>query len=128
LLCDELPNNDGCTAANVTKLRVMVCRSKPCTLEEANALSLDEVANVLETGSVKSETSTPTDATKGQPGRRGYPLKALDHALRLRKNNPTMKAHAIRLECLKHFSEDDLPPDGESFRRWLNRKRANRAN
>ncbi len=68
------------------------------------------------------------DATKGRPGRRGYPLKALDYARKLRVKNPTLKAHLLRRECLKQFSEEDLPPDGESFRRWLNRKRANRAN
>jgi len=65
---------------------------------------------------------------KGKPGRRGYPLKALDYAKKLRVKNPTMKAAAIRMKCLERFSEDDLPPDAESFRRWLNRKRANRAN
>jgi len=68
------------------------------------------------------------EAVKGTPGRRGYPLEALNHARQLRAKHPTMKAAALRTECLKHFPEDDLPPDGESFRRWLNRKRANRAN
>jgi hypothetical protein len=66
--------------------------------------------------------------TPGKPGRRGYPLDALQYAKKLRAEHPMMKATAIRGECLKHFSEDDLPPDAESFRRWLNRKRANRAN
>jgi hypothetical protein len=64
---------------------------------------------------------------RGKPGRRGYPVEALNYARELRRNNPTMKAHVIRQRCLKKFSEDDLPPDPESFRRWLNRKRANRA-
>jgi hypothetical protein len=65
---------------------------------------------------------------KGKAGRRGYPLDALAYAKQLRTENPSMKAVAIRKKCLDHFSEDDLPPDPESFRRWMNRKRANRAN
>jgi hypothetical protein len=66
--------------------------------------------------------------TPGRPGRRGYPLEALAYARKLRAENPQMKAAAIRKQCLALFPEDDLPPDPESFRRWLNRKRANRAN
>jgi hypothetical protein len=65
---------------------------------------------------------------KGKPGRRGYPLEALKYAQELRKQNPAMKAHVIRRMCLQEFSEDDLPPDGDSFRTWLNRKRTNRTN
>lgn len=65
---------------------------------------------------------------KGKPGRRGYPLEALGYALKLRGLNPMMKASKIRGECLKRFSEHELPPDGESFRAWLNRKRTNRTN
>ena len=81
-----------------------------------------------------ADTILQADATlhelpaKGRPGRRGYPLEALDYAQKLRAENQMMKAHSLRLECLKHFPETDLPPDAESFRRWLNRKRANRAN
>jgi len=67
-------------------------------------------------------------AVKGMPGRRGYPREALEYAKTIRTQHPTMKASAIRRECLEKFSEDDLPPDAESFRRWMNRKRANRAN
>jgi hypothetical protein len=48
LLCDELDNSEGLTAANVVKLRARVCRAKPCTLEDAKALSLDQIADVLE--------------------------------------------------------------------------------
>jgi hypothetical protein len=64
---------------------------------------------------------------KGKPGRRGYPARALSYAKKLREDNPQMKAAAIRRKCLERFSEDDLPPDPDSFRRWLNRERANRA-
>jgi hypothetical protein len=48
LLCDELDNGDGLTATNVAKIRAKVCRAKPCSLEDANAFSLDEVADILE--------------------------------------------------------------------------------
>jgi hypothetical protein len=48
LLCDELDNGDGLIAANVAKLRAKVCRAKPCSLDEANALSLEQLADVLE--------------------------------------------------------------------------------
>jgi hypothetical protein len=68
---------------------------------------------------------------KGKPGRRGYPLEALEYALNLREKNPEMKAAALYNKCLKKFSEDDLPINHEAFRRWLTRprkKRANRAN
>lgn len=60
---------------------------------------------------------------KGQPGRRGYPLKALRYALNLRKKNPHLKAHSLRQKCLEKFHEDELPPDADSFRSWLNRPR-----
>jgi hypothetical protein len=75
-----------------------------------------------------------TPAQKGVPGRRGYPLEIKDYALRLRRDHPQWNAARLRGECLRKFagkySDDDLPPDAESFRRWLNRqhKRANRAN
>ena len=67
---------------------------------------------------------------KGRPGRKGYPLEALEKAHEIRRKHPHWKAVQIRRECLNHFSEEDLPPDGDSFRRWMNRsrKRANRAN
>jgi hypothetical protein len=48
VLCDELPNSDGLTAANVVKLRANICRAKPCTLEESNVLTLDQAASVLD--------------------------------------------------------------------------------
>lgn len=63
---------------------------------------------------------------KGIAGRRGYPLEALSHAKELRAKHPSMKAHSLRQECLKKFAADDLPPDADSFRRWLNRPRANK--
>lgn len=76
-----------------------------------------------------SQSQSPTDETpKGKPGRRGYPLEALEYAKELRRANPNIKAARLRKLCLAKFSEDDLPPDADSFRRWLNRKRANRAN
>lgn len=71
LLCDELDNSDGLTASNVVKLRVKVCRAKPCSLEEANALSLDEVADVLEpkgtpSRDIKNATPAQTLRTPAQ--------------------------------------------------------------
>jgi len=65
---------------------------------------------------------------KGKPGRRGYPIKVLEFAMSLRKKDPLLKAHAIRLRCLEKFSEDEMPPDGDSFRAWMNRNRTNRTN
>jgi hypothetical protein len=65
---------------------------------------------------------------KGKPGRRGYPLKALDYAKRLKRKHPGMKAEMLRRMCLQKFSEDNLPPDGPSFRAWLTRERTNRTN
>jgi hypothetical protein len=62
--------------------------------------------------------------TKGKRGRRGYPIKALNYARKLRQKHPGKKAAEIRGECLKKFDQDDLPPL-ESFLRWMNRKRAN---
>lgn len=55
LLCDELDNSDGLTAANVAKLRARVCREKPCTIDEANALSLFEAADVLDGGPARAQ-------------------------------------------------------------------------
>jgi hypothetical protein len=48
LLCDELENDHGLTATNVIKLRAKICRIKSCTIEEANALTLDNAADILE--------------------------------------------------------------------------------
>jgi hypothetical protein len=76
---------------------------------------------------VKSEAGSARPP-KGKPGRRGYPLKALNYARNLRKRRPMMKAAAIRAQCLKRFSADELPPNAETFRSWLNRKRTNRTN
>jgi hypothetical protein len=76
----------------------------------------------------RGQGARPRRGLPRRRGRRGYPLKALKYARRLRKLNPSMKAHVLRQKCLEKFHEDDLPPDGESFRRWLNRHRANRAN
>lgn len=63
---------------------------------------------------------------QGEPGRRGYSLEALRYALELRKSNPQLKAMLIRKQCLQKFSQDDLPPDPDTFRAWLNRPRKNR--
>jgi hypothetical protein len=89
---------------------------------EVSASRLAEVVPALE------EFLVADTNAKGTPGRRGYPLKALGFAKELRAKNPKMKLVEIRNKCLKCFSEDDLPPDLDSFRRWLNRKRAKRAN
>ena len=59
LLCEELDIDPGLTAANVRKLRVRVCRAMPCPLDAANALSLDEVADVIEGGSARRPTRQP---------------------------------------------------------------------
>jgi hypothetical protein len=59
----------------------------------------------------------------GMPGPRGYSLEALEYALSLRQQDPSMKVHAIRQRCLEKFSEDDLPDDDHAFRAWLTRKR-----
>jgi hypothetical protein len=48
LLCDELDNSPGFTAANVVRLRVKVCREKSCLLEAADGLTLDKVADLLD--------------------------------------------------------------------------------
>jgi hypothetical protein len=58
---------------------------------------------------------------RGKAGRRGYPKKAKDYAKNLRAKHPDMTAKEIRRECLKKFSDLDLPPDAGAFRRWLNR-------
>jgi hypothetical protein len=55
LLCDELDNSDGLTAGNVRKLRVKVCRRRPCDIPTANALTLDEAADVIEATSKQVE-------------------------------------------------------------------------
>jgi hypothetical protein len=65
---------------------------------------------------------------KGRPGRRGYSLEALAYAEKLRGKNPRMKAQELLQACRKKYHADDLPPDADNFRRWLNRPRANRAN
>jgi hypothetical protein len=42
----------------------------------------------------------------------------------LRAENPDMKVARIRSKCIKAgFDKDQLPPDPDSFRRWLNRER-----
>ncbi len=65
---------------------------------------------------------------KGILGRRGYPIEALNYAIELRKKNPAMKVAKLRAECQKRFSTNELPPNNEAFRAWLNRKRTNRTN
>jgi hypothetical protein len=74
------------------------------------------------------EKGNDENRVRGKAGRRGYPLEALTYALKLREKNPEMTASKLRRKCLKEFSEDDLPPDGDAFRRWLNRPLKNRAN
>jgi hypothetical protein len=64
LLCDELDNGAGLTRVNVLKLRARVCRAKPCSLEEANQLSLDAAATVLEV--LAKETGTHSLAAPGE--------------------------------------------------------------
>jgi hypothetical protein len=71
---------------------------------------------------------TQSAPSKGRPGRRGYSLAALAYAQELRRDNPGMKAQEILGMCRKKFGEDNLPPDADAFRSWLNRKRTNRTN
>jgi hypothetical protein len=65
------------------------------------------------------------ESPKGRPGRPGYPLEARRYARELRRQNPHMKTQAILNKCLEKFAPDDLPPEVDSFRRWLNRPRKN---
>lgn len=62
VLCDELDNGDGLTAANVAKVRAKVCRARPCSLAEANAISLDEAADVL-LGDINRGQAAPDEKT-----------------------------------------------------------------
>jgi hypothetical protein len=48
LLCYELPNGTGLTAANVRQLLARYCRLNKCSLAEAEGRSLVEVADTLE--------------------------------------------------------------------------------
>jgi hypothetical protein len=109
-----------------------VCELTKMTRETWKRLAPLERIPWLETAIGTARTmKQPTDSAKerrGKPGRRGYPLKALNYAKKLRKKHPDMKAHTIRQKCLQRFPETDLPPNADSFRRWLNRPRANRAN
>jgi hypothetical protein len=103
----------------------------PSTLFKALELASNLLVQTIQSESGPQESTRnaiPAKSVRGQPGRRGYPLEALKYAQELRQKNPSLKAHALRGECLKKFPEDDLPPDGESFRAWLNRKRTNRTN
>jgi hypothetical protein len=76
----------------------------------------------------ETSSSAHDDQAKGTPGRRGYPVEALEYAKELRERNPRMKAVWLRNQCLKKFHKDDLPPHADSFRAWMNRKRTNRTN
>jgi hypothetical protein len=116
---------DGLSAKGMARQRAKLCRAKGLTTEQADAMQLEIAAKELQD---ITAIASPTAGIKGTPGRRGYPIAALEYAKGLRRKNPRLKAHSLRQECLKKFAEDDLPPDGESFRRWLNRRRANRAN
>src|SRR5262249_48589916 len=66
LLCDELDNADGLSAANVAKIRAKVCRAKPCSLEAANLLSLNEAADALE--AQRSSAGNADNANRGLRG------------------------------------------------------------
>jgi hypothetical protein len=48
LLCDELFGGTGLTVENIRQLRVRVCRKLHCQPAQADALSLEETADVLE--------------------------------------------------------------------------------
>jgi hypothetical protein len=87
-----------------------------------------EIQNLTSDQMLVEQAPDDGHTAKGKPGRRGYPIEALNYAFKLRQENPTMKVHTIRARCLKRFSEDDLPLETDAFRRWLNRHRANRAN
>jgi hypothetical protein len=52
LLCEERSWTGGLTSANAKRLRAMICRERGCTLIEADAMTLDAAANVIEAGAV----------------------------------------------------------------------------
>jgi hypothetical protein len=63
LHCDKLePRPDNPTVTNLVKLRVKICDAKPCTIQEADALPLDEAADVLSTVGV-TPSGPPPEAT-----------------------------------------------------------------
>jgi len=95
---------------------------------EATMKHAEEMRAELRAEQAKAAARIEATATRGCPGRRGYPREALAYAQRLRRDNPDMKASTLRAKCLEKFDKDDLPPNGEAFRRWLNRPRKNRAN
>jgi hypothetical protein len=70
LLCEEMDPVGGLSAANVVKLRARVCRLKPCGIREADLLTLDEAADVLE--GVRVEGS-PKGMPNTRRGRRPDP-------------------------------------------------------
>ncbi|MFO0845860.1 MAG: hypothetical protein U0797_26340 [Gemmataceae bacterium] len=73
LLCDEI-DTPGLTAANVTRLRAKVCRAKPCALEEADALSLAEAADVLDALVERPPRPQPSGQVETPPSPTGQPV------------------------------------------------------
>jgi hypothetical protein len=90
LLCDELDNSDGLTAANVVKLRAKLCRAKPCTLEAANLLLLEEAAGALD-----AKAGDYADAKPAAPPATGSPLAVKDaEGAMMGAARPTRRASA----------------------------------
>jgi hypothetical protein len=73
LLCEEMDPVGGLSAANVVKLRARVCRVKPCGIREADLLTLDEAANVLEGARVEGSPKGSPDPDPGAGARRRMP-------------------------------------------------------
>jgi hypothetical protein len=57
VLCDRLFDGTGLTAQNLARLRAMACQSKSCSLDEADRLTLDELAAIAEAYAVRPRTS-----------------------------------------------------------------------
>jgi len=111
---------DSSDSATANRISRWLCADHGHNPESARRVTLAVLANLL-----RGVSSEVTGAPKGTPGRRGYPEKTLRYAHSLRTKNPELTIKEIRAKCLKKFDEHDLPPDIDSFRRWLNRKRKN---
>jgi hypothetical protein len=77
VLCDELAGGTGLTLANVRQLRARLCRSKGCSLHEADAYSLAQVADALEIPAAGQKPLAATKATGSDPAK---PLQSADSA------------------------------------------------
>jgi hypothetical protein len=90
-----------------------VCDIKRCTLDEANSVTLDEAANVLEAAAVKRETP-PTDATPEQASEAGEqatplpksePAESIGRAQRKQPSEDAFKAYRLSIATGKNQTE-----------------------